>query len=100
MSEAAFDLMHIFLKWSYPEGPSAGDSEQYLTGALVCTPYRGSIDKTSGWVVCVNGSPPKGTLVIIGTNAPQAAFRLGRKSRRVTGHKQLRVIRKFFAHHL
>jgi hypothetical protein len=30
---------------------------------LVCTPYEGCYGH-AGWVVCVNGSPPRGTLLI------------------------------------
>ena len=100
MSQAALDLMQMFLKWYHPEGPSATQRRDYLNRPLVCTPYAGSYGKISGWVVCVNGSPPKGTLVIAGETRPQAAFRLGKKSQRVTGDKQLVVVQNFFEHHL
>jgi hypothetical protein len=100
MSQPALAMMQMFLKWYFPEGPSAKDSREYLKRSMVCTPYMGSYGKLSGWVICVNGSPPKGTLVIMGTSPPLAAFRLGQKSQRVIGDKQVRIIRQFFQLHL
>jgi hypothetical protein len=104
-SQAAKDLMQLFLKWYYPQGAgSTASKDQYLARGLVCTPYLGESYHgprgPAGWVVCVNGSPPKGTLVLLGRGPPSSAYFLGPKCKHVSGRKQIRVIKSFCECHL
>ena len=99
--QTAKDLMHLLLKWYYPDGTSAKNSLDYLRRGLNCTPFVGGYGKNSGWVICVNGSPPKGTLVVFGEGPPgSGAYYLGGKCKTVSGLKQGRMIKRFAEVHL
>lgn len=68
---------------------------------LICTPYDGSYG-IAGWVICVEGSPPKGTLVLTeraGKDGPFFYIRFG-KSKRIKAAKQLATIAEFYKEHL
>jgi hypothetical protein len=71
---------------------------------LVCTPFNGEYG-LAGWVVCVEGSPPRGTLVIP-KDWQQVPFRPFYidcefwRSQRLTGEEQLKTIQHFCASHL
>ena len=55
-------LRMLFAKWA--SDPRVANRD------LVCTPYVGNYGMVCGWVVCVNGSPPRGTLVIDNYDPP------------------------------
>src|SRR5262245_46051271 len=83
--QAAQALMQLLLKWYYPEQSTAKVRSDYLQRGLICTPFAGGYGKVSGWVICVNGSPPKGTLVVFGKGPPNApAYYLSGRSRRIS----------------
>lgn len=66
--------------------------------ALICTPYVGGYGTIYGWVVCVNGSPPKGSLLIKNLQAnPVTAFYMMEYSvKKVSGVRQLEAIQQFY----
>lgn len=95
-TEATKALMHWFLKKYDLTQASAKVREDYLRRGLVCTPFVGGYGKISGWIICVNGSPPKGTLVVFGEGPPNApAYYLSGNSRRVSGDNEIGTIKQF-----
>lgn len=62
LSEVQAVLMRLYHgkseKKIHPKG-----KEDFVGRSLVCTPYEGCYGQ-AGWVVCVNGSPPRGTVII------------------------------------
>jgi hypothetical protein len=88
-------------KLYYPQGLNEQNHADALTRPLVCTPVKGDNETISQWVISVNGSPPKGTLVIDGKADAQApVFFLKTKFDRVKGSKQLESIHTFCAKYL
>jgi hypothetical protein len=85
----------------YPQGLSEQNHADTLTRPLVCTPIKGDNETISQWVISVNGSPPKGTLLIDGKADAQAhVFFLKTKFDQVKGSKQLENIHAFCAKYL
>ena len=42
----------------------SGGGSDYLERALICTPVLGSYKTVSHWIICLEGSPPRGLFVI------------------------------------
>jgi hypothetical protein len=70
---------------------------------LVCTPFDGHYG-IAGWVACLNGSPPRGIIAIVGNPVMSVPSRVTyldwRRPRRLHGEAQLRVVRRFWKEHL
>lgn len=69
---------------------------------LVCTPYGGTYETVAGWVIVVEGSPARGTILIDGlfiSAIPQVFFIDEGKSRRL-GSEQARIVCTFAKLHL
>jgi hypothetical protein len=103
MASAAKELMQLFLKLSQPHGKYEGRAEadaEYQQRDLVCTPYVGNYQRIAGWVICVNGSPPKGTL-IVSVEGPDEVptFFLGATAKRMR-EKENKIIQAFYDEHL
>ena len=73
VTDTAFDLMQMLFKLAYPirklkssmtASEFAQQKRDFLRRGLFCTPYGGNYGKLAGWLVCVVGSPPKGTLIL------------------------------------
>lgn len=79
-----------------------GMRENWMGRQLVCTPFEGSYG-VAGWVVCVNGSPPRATAVFLtGSEAPDVIlFWDGNKARKLPWHtEQVKTLWGFWKRHL
>jgi hypothetical protein len=65
--------------------------------AIVATPYGGCYGP-AGWIICLNGSPPKCT--IVAENGSDSIICIACGSARRLGPKQAETVRKFVAVHL
>jgi hypothetical protein len=100
MNRSVKDLQHLLMKLYYPRGVDRETAEGYLRCGLVCTPFGGNCGKKAGWAICVNGSPPKGTLIVSGEGPDEVpTFFLGATAKRM-GEKQDTVIQAFYDEHL
>jgi hypothetical protein len=99
MDKSANDLMQLFLRWYYGNDIGAMEVADFDTRKLICTPFGGP--GTAGWVVCVNGTPPRGTLVILGMGPPfTMTTRVDSFFKRVFSNKQQQIIEDFVRIHL
>ncbi len=100
MTNEAIELMSLFAKW-YAKSWSAKSIADYKKRDLVCTPFAGNYGTTAGWVICVNGSPPKGTLLVFDSGPPNSpAFYIHSTSRRISSEQQSAIIKSFWKKHL
>lgn len=108
-TNTVLNLMKMLYKLAYPSrnlnstmtaSGSAPEQRDFLRRGLCCTPYGGNYDKQAGWLVCVVGSPPKGTLVLeidgSNQNVSDAYWFYGRTKRISTSIKSLSIIEAFF----
>jgi hypothetical protein len=83
-----------------PGRPSAKGREDVTSRDLVCTPFDGHYGQ-AGWVLCVNGSPPRGTLLILKDafiTIPVPVFYITLDGcRRLRGREDLATVREFAA---
>lgn len=106
--------MQLLFKLAYPRSLKStlsateyrNHKRDFLRRGLFCTSYGGNYNKLAGWVVCVVGSPPKGTVMMeiegVGLN-PQvstAHYVYGRSLRLSSNPKYLAILEAFFAEHL
>lgn len=82
-------LMLFFIKRHFPDGASTKAIADFEKRPLECTPFSGNYGELAGWVICVNGSPPKGTLVVFESGK---AFDLCGSGRKVAAQKDLKTI--------
>ena len=101
MNDSTRALKEFFADFYLSAEASIKDRANYLARSLVCTPFGGRHGSTAGWVICVNGSPPKGVLVInYLEGAGRSVFSLKGKLKKITSEKQLAVIDRFHDQHL
>jgi hypothetical protein len=78
------EFRETMYKLYYPEGLSEQNHLDTLSRPIVCTPIKANNETISQWVISVNGSPPKGTLVIDGKgHASDPVFLLRMNFKRV-----------------
>ncbi len=65
MNETAEKLIRLLGEWHAGRKLSAKEELAFLKRKLICTPYLGTYGGIAGWVVCVEGTPPKGTLFFL-----------------------------------
>jgi hypothetical protein len=112
-TDTVLDLMRMLFKLAYPTrklkstmtaSDFARHQRDFLRRGLCCTPYGGNYDKLAGWLVCVVGSPPKGTLILeIGGPDQQVsdAFWFYGRSKLISTDKNcLPIVQAFFNEHL
>jgi len=112
-TDTVLELMNMLFKLAYPTrklkstmtaSDFAPHKRDFLRRGLCCTPYGGNYGKLAGWLVCVVGSPPKGTLIMeIGGPAlhvSDAYWFYGRSKRVSNDMKCLPIIEAFFNEHL
>jgi hypothetical protein len=96
---AAERLGELLLHLLHGRPPGRLAREDFERRERVCTPFGGCYG-VAGWVLAVNGSPPRGALVVMGDvlfTAPATVFYLGQgRSRRLAGEGQVRAVREFF----
>jgi hypothetical protein len=82
-------------------GSSASETAAFMKRKLECTPYTGNYGGLSGWVICVSGSPPKGT-IYLSDFGPIIMFLTasGDSIKRITGETQVETVRAFHKKHL
>lgn len=80
------------------KGASSKAIASFKDRPLVCTPYNGNHGTISGWVICVNGSPPRGTMLIkiLSSSQLDAFYIADDKCKNITGKRQLETILNFF----
>lgn len=71
--------------------PSVDPSADMLSRPLVATPFQGNYGR-AGWVIAVNGSPPRGVVTVLGGDA---FFISSGRSKRITREPQLAAIFAF-----
>jgi hypothetical protein len=103
MTNTVKELMQLFVKLYYPRRIHEGYAQacaEYQRRDLVCTPYGGNYGRLAGWVVCVNGSPPKGTLIssVEGPDEVPTFFLAGTAKR--MREKEDKIIQAFYNEHL
>jgi hypothetical protein len=100
-TNATDDLMDLFCGLYLPPRISAETRAGFMSRDLVCTPYLGNYGEVAGWVICVNGSPPKGTLVLSADNPDDAPviYFTGTQTKTLH-HKQKEIVRAFFDEYL
>jgi hypothetical protein len=101
MNDSTRALKDFFADFYLSREASIHDRNNYLARSLVCTPFGGRHGSTAGWVICVDGSPPKGILVIkYLEGAGRSVFSLKGKLKKITTEKQLAVIDRFHDEYL
>jgi hypothetical protein len=101
MDHSTRALKEFFADFYLSREASIQDQNNYLARSLVCTPFGGRHGSTAGWVICVEGSPPKGILVInYLEGAGRSVYSLKGKLKQITAEKQLAVIDRFHDDHL
>ena len=107
-------LMQLLFKLAYPpRKPNSNmtDAEyrshkrDFLRRGLCCTPYGGNYNKLAGWIVCVVGSAPKGTLTVpisdvTNPQVEEAYYFYGKTYRFASNPKHLAILEAFFNEHL
>jgi hypothetical protein len=92
------------LKSTLTASESVRHERDFLRRGLCCTPYGGNYGKLAGWLVCVVGSPPKGTLILeIAGPDPHVSnvyWFYGRSKRLSDDGKRMAIIQAFFNEHL
>lgn len=71
-------------------GSKARNSSDFQERELCCTPFTGAYGR-AGWVIAVNGSPPRGVLVALS----QSVYHLDGKSKRLTSQKDIGVVYRY-----
>jgi hypothetical protein len=100
MNRTVKNLQQMLIKLYYPHGADQETTDGYLRCGLVCTPFGGNCGKKAGWAICVNGSPPKGTLIVSGEGPDEVpTFFLGPTAKRLR-EKQGKVVQAFYDEHL
>jgi len=112
MKDTVDALMQMLFKLAYGSRKNGGNltatdynkhKRDFLRRGLHCTPYGGNYNRIAGWVVCVIGSPPKGTLTLqVGEpnlHVEDAHYFYGRTCR-ISNPKHLEIIEAFFSEHL
>lgn len=103
--------MQLLFKLAYPprkpnsnmtDADYRSHKRDFLRRGLCCTPYGGNYNKIAGWVVCVVGSGPKGTVVVEvdGAHVSEARYFYGRSYRFGANPNHLAIMEAFFAEHL
>jgi len=91
--------MQLFVDWYYTDETGSEQIANYKRRSLFCTPFEGdSVEAIAGWVVCVDGSPPKGTLVIFRKGPPDSSayYLHGHNPKHIIGKDtECQIIRKF-----
>jgi hypothetical protein len=99
MNNEAEALMQLFVDRYYPDGTESAHIADYKRRSVFCTPFQGdSAEAMAGWVVCVDGSPPKGTLVIFRKGPPNSSayYLYGHSPKHIMGKDpEGEIIRKF-----
>jgi hypothetical protein len=91
------NLMALLYALCYPKRLARESLTSFMQRGLECTPFLGNYGP-AGWLVCVNGSPPRGSLLLYDH---WGTFYVGEgKSRRLTGRQQLATIAAFKKEHL
>jgi len=93
-------LIDLLADLKFDKDSGAKTVADFKSRPLVCTPYKANHGVVSGWVICVNGSPPKATLLIDQFSSPLIAFHIADKPKKIRGPKQLETIKEFFTDHL
>lgn len=68
---------------------------------LICTPFEGNYGP-AGWVLCLDGSPPRGTLLVLSGKAelPFSAFYTDGVRSKKLQVRQEATVRRFWQEHL
>ena len=95
MSTESQNLKHLFSDYYTPDEPGDAARKEILKRELYCTPYEFG-DDHPGWVVCVGGTPAKGTLVIKGRMPGAASYILSVKANRIDLESEQTIVKQFF----
>ena len=87
----------IYLASGFSAWASRTFREDMAGRAIVATPYGGCYGP-AGWIICLNGSPPKCT--IVAESGSDSIICIACGSARRLGPKQAETVRKFVAVHL
>lgn len=90
--------MKLICNLYYPNA-SAKTIADHQKRDLVCTPFGGHAGMRAGWIICVDGSPPKGTVVFF-DREPEAFYLRANGDCKNLPASQLRLVMEFFAKHL
>jgi hypothetical protein len=94
---AVWDALYHLYHGKNPAWPSKA-KEDFYGRELVCTPFGGCYGP-AGWVACVNGSPPRGTVLIVGSRfdgGPILVYFDGTRSRRLNDHGEAAAVFRDF----
>lgn len=94
-------LHNLLLELYSGRTPTPGAIQDFLGREIVATPFGGRYGQ-AGWVLCVNGSPPRGCVVAIETSEhrtqPPAIFYLEMDKSRRLGSAQADIVRRYIAY--
>lgn len=81
--------------------PPILDASYMDSRPLICTPYLGAPGVIDGWIVCVSGDPPAGTLHIKRSGGGIIAYYfLGSLGKCLDDDESYETLRKFYDDHL
>jgi hypothetical protein len=76
VGKAEEDLRDLFAELRFGRaGPTAAQRAQIDCRTICCTPLAGNYGTPAGWAVCLEGSPPKGTVLIMSREAERSVPR-------------------------
>ncbi len=115
MTDTATDLLELLYNLAYgtrrrlngdmTKADSSKHKQAYMRRGLCCTPYGGNYGMVAGWVVCVVGSPPKGTITMPVSNESNprvegAYYFFGSSKNLYANSKHLAILQAFVDEHL
>ena len=107
IDKAEEDVRDLFCELRFGRhGPTAAQRAQVDGRTLVCSPIHGCYGSPSGWAICLEGSPPQGTLLVMArdvehvTRPPVYFVTTGGWRWRRLAHRQLRMLLPFWRQHL
>src|SRR5262245_41676998 len=100
-ADSLTDFSDLLFRLHFGKHPSVAHRQDFFGRTLHLTPFEGCYGR-AGWVACVNGSPPRGTLVILldGRDVLDCFHLEHGRSRRVHGDAQRAVVQAFVGEHL
>lgn len=94
MSEEEKNLRETFYKLCFSPGERTRKIRENFEGRdIVTTPFGGNYG-VAGWAICMNGSPPRGTVIHMRNDNSRAHFILDGRTKRI-GDAQVEVIRQY-----
>jgi hypothetical protein len=101
MDETHETLMQLLLGLRYRHDVSARENAAFKHRRLVCTPFAANYGDVSGWIVCVEGTPPKATLLLYGAGKMMICINgSGSRTKKIFGEHQRQIVEAFYAKHL